>query len=109
MATEPEHIRVTYNEVHNIIKKSTEQISEFKPDLVIAIGREILISYALHLFHNSIVVAGGGLVRNIALCSSPRLVFSCAAASFLRVFWFVDPILILSCLWGANECRSGLS
>ncbi|KAI9464630.1 hypothetical protein BJY52DRAFT_1250433 [Lactarius psammicola] len=29
-----EHIRVTYNEVHNIIKRSVEQISEFKPDLV---------------------------------------------------------------------------
>ncbi|KAI9440556.1 PRTase-like protein [Lactarius indigo] len=38
MATEPEHIRVTYNEVHNIIKKSAEQISEFKPDILIAIG-----------------------------------------------------------------------
>ncbi|KAH9166333.1 PRTase-like protein [Lactarius sanguifluus] len=38
MATEPEHIRVTYNEVHNIIKRSAEQISEFKPDLLIAIG-----------------------------------------------------------------------
>ncbi|KAI9433368.1 phosphoribosyltransferase-like protein [Lactarius psammicola] len=33
-----EHIRVTYNEVHNIIKRSVEQISEFKPDLVVAIG-----------------------------------------------------------------------
>jgi len=49
MATELEHFRVTYNEVHNIIKRSAEQISEFKPDLVIAIGRETLISYALHL------------------------------------------------------------
>ncbi|KAH9066682.1 PRTase-like protein [Lactarius vividus] len=38
MATEPEHIRVTYNEVHNIIKRSAKQISEFKPDLLIAIG-----------------------------------------------------------------------
>ncbi|KAH9004727.1 PRTase-like protein [Lactarius hatsudake] len=38
MATEPEHIRVTYNEVHNIIKRSSKQISEFKPDLLIAIG-----------------------------------------------------------------------
>ena len=47
--TEPEHIRVTYNEVHNIIKRSAEQIKEFKPDLLIAIGGEILISYALHL------------------------------------------------------------
>jgi hypoxanthine phosphoribosyltransferase len=38
MATEVEHFRVTYNDVHNIIKKSAEKINEFKPDLVIAIG-----------------------------------------------------------------------
>lgn len=49
MATEVEHLRVTYNDVHNIIKKSAEKINEFKPDLVIAIGREILISDASHL------------------------------------------------------------
>lgn len=48
MATEVEHLRVTYNDVHNIIKKSAEKINEFKPDLVIAIGREILISDASH-------------------------------------------------------------
>lgn len=48
MATEVEHFRLTYNDVHNIIKKSAEKINEFKPDLVIAIGREILISYAPH-------------------------------------------------------------
>lgn len=36
--SEPEHIRVTYNEVHNIIKKTAEKISEWKPDLLIAIG-----------------------------------------------------------------------
>jgi hypoxanthine phosphoribosyltransferase len=49
MATEPEHIRVTYNDVHNTIKRSAERINQFKPDLVIAIGRGILIEYALHL------------------------------------------------------------
>ncbi|KAN0137181.1 Phosphoribosyltransferase-like protein [Lactarius tabidus] len=38
MATEVEHFLVTYNDVHNIIKKAAERISEFKPDLVIAIG-----------------------------------------------------------------------
>ena len=48
MATEVEHLRVTYNDVHNIIKKSAEKINEFKPDLVIAIGMEILISDASH-------------------------------------------------------------
>ncbi|KAF8269851.1 PRTase-like protein [Lactarius quietus] len=38
MATEVEHVRVTYNDVHNIIKRSAEKVNEFKPDLVIAIG-----------------------------------------------------------------------
>lgn len=45
MATEPEHIRVTYNEVHNIIKKSAEQIKEFNPEILIAIGTGNLIFY----------------------------------------------------------------
>lgn len=37
--TEPEHVRATYNDIHNIIKTSAERISaEFKPDLLIAIG-----------------------------------------------------------------------
>ena len=48
MATEVEHLRVTYNDVHNIIKKSAKKINEFKPDLVIAIGMEILISDVSH-------------------------------------------------------------
>ncbi|KAH9995373.1 phosphoribosyltransferase-like protein [Russula compacta] len=38
MASEPPHVLVTYNEVHNIIKRAAEKISEFKPDLIIAIG-----------------------------------------------------------------------
>ena len=49
MATEPEHIRVTYNEVHNIIKKSAEQIKEFNPEILIAIGTGNLIFIAPHL------------------------------------------------------------
>jgi hypothetical protein len=38
MASEPQHFRVTYNEVHNLIKRSAEEISEFKPDIIVAIG-----------------------------------------------------------------------
>ncbi|KAH7097539.1 phosphoribosyltransferase-like protein [Auriculariales sp. MPI-PUGE-AT-0066] len=35
----PEHIYATYNDIHNIIAKSAAQIgSEFKPDMLIAIG-----------------------------------------------------------------------
>ncbi|KAH9935926.1 PRTase-like protein [Epithele typhae] len=36
--SEPEHLRVTYNDVHNLIRKSAEKIAEFKPDMLIAIG-----------------------------------------------------------------------
>ena len=37
-AQEPEHFRVTYNDVHNLIRASAAKIAEFKPDLFIAIG-----------------------------------------------------------------------
>ncbi|OJT01888.1 Hypoxanthine-guanine phosphoribosyltransferase [Trametes pubescens] len=39
---EPEHLRVTYNDVHNLIRRSAEKIAEFKPDLLIAIGAHTL-------------------------------------------------------------------
>ncbi|TFK94182.1 PRTase-like protein [Polyporus arcularius HHB13444] len=35
---EPEHLRITYNEVHNLIRASAAKIAEWKPDLLIAIG-----------------------------------------------------------------------
>ncbi|TFY56031.1 hypothetical protein EVG20_g9093 [Dentipellis fragilis] len=35
---EPEHVRLTYEDVHNLIKKTAVQIEEFKPDVLIAIG-----------------------------------------------------------------------
>ncbi|KAJ8495254.1 hypothetical protein ONZ51_g1796 [Trametes cubensis] len=34
---EPEHLRVTYNDVHNLIRESAKKIAEFKPDMLIAI------------------------------------------------------------------------
>lgn len=40
MAGEPQHFRVTYNEVHNLIKRSAKEIAEFKPDLMVAIGTD---------------------------------------------------------------------
>ena len=36
--SEPQHYRVTYNQVHNLIRDSAKKIAEFKPDLFIAIG-----------------------------------------------------------------------
>jgi hypoxanthine phosphoribosyltransferase len=38
MAAEPEHFRITYNQVHNLIKRSAQEIAEFKPDILLAIG-----------------------------------------------------------------------
>ncbi|KIK95668.1 hypothetical protein PAXRUDRAFT_826784 [Paxillus rubicundulus Ve08.2h10] len=35
---EPEHLRATYNDIHNIIKASAEKIAPFKPNMLIAIG-----------------------------------------------------------------------
>jgi uncharacterized protein len=40
MASEPQHFRVTYNEVHNLIKRSSEEIAKFEPDLILAIGMD---------------------------------------------------------------------
>lgn len=40
MASEPQHFRLTYNEVHNLIKRSAKEIAEFKPDLMVAIGMD---------------------------------------------------------------------
>ncbi|KLO11607.1 PRTase-like protein [Schizopora paradoxa] len=36
----PKHIRVTYNDVHNIIKETSKRIAEWKPNLLIAIGTD---------------------------------------------------------------------
>ncbi|CDO73288.1 hypothetical protein BN946_scf185008.g50 [Trametes cinnabarina] len=35
---EPEHLRITYNDVHNLIRESAKKIAEWKPDMLIAIG-----------------------------------------------------------------------
>ncbi|TDL23792.1 PRTase-like protein [Rickenella mellea] len=38
--SDPEHLRATYNDVHNIIRNSSDKIAEWKPNLLIAIGGE---------------------------------------------------------------------
>ena len=49
-----DYIRPTYNEIHNIIARSSEKIaSEFAPDLVIAIG----IIYVMHRLDVSLIFA----------------------------------------------------
>jgi hypoxanthine phosphoribosyltransferase len=39
MASEIKHLRVTYNDIHNLIRSATPRIArEFNPDSLIAIG-----------------------------------------------------------------------
>ncbi|OSX64285.1 hypothetical protein POSPLADRAFT_1039355 [Postia placenta MAD-698-R-SB12] len=35
---EPEHLHMTYNDIHNLIRAAADRIAEFKPDMLIAIG-----------------------------------------------------------------------
>jgi hypothetical protein len=44
MGEEPKHIRATYNEIHEIIKNSSAEIAQWKPDMIIAIG-ELTLSH----------------------------------------------------------------
>ena len=40
MADEIQHLHVTYNDIHNLIRSATPKIArEFNPDLLIAIGK----------------------------------------------------------------------
>jgi hypothetical protein len=48
MAAQPKHFRVTYNQVHNLIKRTAKEIAEFKPDVLLAIGKKSLISNPCH-------------------------------------------------------------
>lgn len=40
---EPDHLRATYNDIHNIIKASVDEIAAFKPNLFVAIGSYYLL------------------------------------------------------------------
>ncbi|KAK7030753.1 hypothetical protein R3P38DRAFT_3266485 [Favolaschia claudopus] len=33
-----QHLRVTYNDIHNLIRKSTPELAQYNPDLLVAIG-----------------------------------------------------------------------
>ena len=35
---EIQHLRATYNDIHNLIRASADKIATFKPDLFVAIG-----------------------------------------------------------------------
>lgn len=48
--SEPEHLRITYNEVHNIIRESAKKVAEFKPDMLIAIGEKSILSFFASLY-----------------------------------------------------------
>lgn len=68
---EQEHFRITYNEVHNLIRSSARKIQEdFKPDMFIAIGAlplPIVPDFILHSDANYCVeYIGGGQVSYAA-------------------------------------------
>ncbi len=43
-----DHIRVTYNDVHKLIAKASQEIqAEFKPDVIIAIGKRTVANFEL--------------------------------------------------------------
>ena len=54
--SEPEHLRVTYNDVHNLIRESARKIEAFNPDIIIAIG----LSPVLRIPRNRKFIARGG-------------------------------------------------
>ena len=44
----PQHLRVTYNDIHKHIRAASERIrSEFQPDLFIAIGESVEMSFCV--------------------------------------------------------------
>ncbi|KIP10041.1 hypothetical protein PHLGIDRAFT_66461 [Phlebiopsis gigantea 11061_1 CR5-6] len=51
MSSEPQHFRATYNDIHNLIRARADQIAEFKPDMLIAIGecRGIYHTYLVYI------------------------------------------------------------
>lgn len=56
------HWRVTYNDIHNLIRDATPKIAtEFNPDLMIAIGKPSIILNDLDLSKN---LTGGGSVSS---------------------------------------------
>lgn len=83
---EPEHIRVTYNDVHNLIKKAAERIAEFKPDVLIAIGEWIGPPAAARAHPNYFRI-GGGYVLAMLTSKDVHMLMSIVEASFLHEFW----------------------
>jgi uncharacterized protein len=51
MSNEVKHWHVTYNDIHNLIRKCTPKIaSEFNPDLLLAIGMFFTLLFHLFMF-----------------------------------------------------------
>ena len=82
--SEPEHHRVTYNEVHNLIRVSADKIAAFKPDMLIAIGAPPLSPHLscprprahataqVEGKYTALAMFGCGLDSSDAEASSPR-------------------------------------
>ncbi|KZP11494.1 PRTase-like protein [Athelia psychrophila] len=46
----PEHLRATYNDIHDLIKASAAKIAEFKPNMIIAIGHGFFPARVMRTF-----------------------------------------------------------
>lgn len=55
---EPEHLHMTYNDIHNLIRAAADRIAEFKPDMLIAIGAHVLCINRPALTSHAVQVEG---------------------------------------------------
>ncbi|KAI0255863.1 PRTase-like protein [Lactifluus subvellereus] len=105
MATEPKHFLVTYNEVHNIIKRSARKVEEFKPDLIIAIVTPIFITLNSGFFPARVMrtflknPTTHGSVPIFAICLSlyeevPGVTAEQIGSQVIRTQWLGPEILV---------------
>jgi hypothetical protein len=86
----PTHYRYTYNDIHNIIKNSAPKVAEFKPDIIIAIGRQpppVLTIINLFPFFNHQVAGSLPYLQRFL-----QLIFDACGirAFFLLVSWYAS-------------------
>ncbi|RDX54246.1 PRTase-like protein [Lentinus brumalis] len=87
---EPEHLRITYNEVHNLIRASAAKIAEWKPDMLIAIGIGFFPARVMRTFLKSPERKGNIPIHAIGLSlyeSLPGMTAEQIGAEVIRTQW----------------------
>ncbi|THH33371.1 hypothetical protein EUX98_g836 [Antrodiella citrinella] len=74
---EPEHLHMTYNDIHKIIENSAKTIAaEFKPDLFIAIGGgQVFGFFPARVMVSNLVSVHATLYRYASSCTIPKRTF----------------------------------